>query len=149
MVRVTRSLPAESRLLFRRLGLPPDRTPPPKRQVRSVALLSDDHDLLEGLRAELPEGVLELIDESALGGELHAKVVVLDARRSERFSAVERLTGNGTAVVVLGAAQAGEQAMRYLDCGADDYVSAPQSRGVPGFGSSRAAVARSPTRAGS
>ncbi len=123
MVRITRSLPPESRLLFRRLGAPPDRTPPP-RQARSVALVSDDHDLLEGLRAELGDGALELVDESALDGELHARVVVLDARRTERFAAVERLTGNGTAVVVLGAAQAGEQAMRYLDCGADDYVSA-------------------------
>ena len=123
MVRVTRSLPAESRLLFRRLGAPPDRTPP-ARQARSVALVSDDSDLLEGLQAELRDGALEMVDESALDGELHAKVVVLDARRIERFAAVERLTGNGTAVVVLGAAQAGEQAMRYLDCGADDYVSA-------------------------
>ena len=69
MVRITRSLPPESRLLFRRLGAPPDRTPPP-RQARSVALVSDDRDLLEGLRAELGDGALELVDESALDGDL-------------------------------------------------------------------------------
>ena len=89
-----------------------------------MALVSDDRDLLDGLRAELQAGTLEIVDKSALDGELHAKVVVIDARRTEHFAAVERLTGNGTAVVVLGAARAGEQAMRYLDCGADDYVSA-------------------------
>jgi two-component system KDP operon response regulator KdpE len=115
--------------------------------VTSVALFSDDTQLLQSFPRGFECQLIEPRSGAAGVVQARASIFLVDARRNDAITTVRQLADHGHyPIIVMGGSSDPREAERYLDAGADDYVTA--SAREPEFAARLRAAARRRGRVG-